>query len=230
MDISLHNYIIILVIHLTTSFDLVCQDELSNHYNQQALTTMTDSSSAIQEEKKELRYKLPPENKVVLYKDIYLQWENTNASGGNRLQLSRDKMFKDNIIDTVLSDHHFLIPALFPHKTYYWRVIHQSDTDAYEHSFTFFKTSSIELDESESVSPLEIIPTWIEDTEVICIFNPALVKYTLQVTDDNSDTKLKRACSAEKFAFETASWPRGAYIMTFLIERNQHTFKTFVLK
>jgi len=230
MNISVHTYIAILVIHLTTSCDLVCQDKLNPTYEQPSLTPITIATDTFQEVEKEVIYNLPPENKVVLHTNIYLQWEDTNKPGESKLQIAMDKMFTNIIVDTVLAGNHFLIPALFPHKTYYWRIIHLSEHAISDDSFTFFKTTTIQLDSFQNVEPLSIIPTWVEDMEVIFILNPDLVKYSVHITDENSETKLKRNCITEKFAFETASWPRGKYKMSFSMPNKPHSFKTFVLK
>lgn len=175
-----------------------------------------------------LDYTFPKENKVVFCKDILLSW--TTNLPTVRLQISTDKSFENPLIDTIVSTQHILIPALAKHSTYYWMVGPVSKNITVAEVSTFFKTTSILMDESVDTESIEIIPTWIEETALLYIDNPDGIKYQLSVINQNNEVVAQKSTKLERFALETESWPKGHYQLKLKMANHTEKTKSFAIR
>ncbi len=175
-----------------------------------------------------LNYTFPKENKVVYCKDILLSW--TSNLPKVRLQISTDKSFEYPILDTVVSTQHIMIPSLAKHRTYYWMIVPANKNIAAAEVSTFFKTTSILMDDSVDTESIEIIPTWIEETAVLYIDNPDGIKYQLSVLNQNNEVVAQKSTKLEKFAIETESWPKGQYQLKLKMANFAEKTKPFSIR
>jgi hypothetical protein len=188
------------------------------------------SHSELTEQKllKEHYYKFPIENSVVFHKEIHLSWNNDYKN--NRLQVSLNRNFSEIVIDTIVKTKKFIIPDLHRHKTYYWRVIEDKPTYLNDDEVTFFKTTSIIMDQATTTETLEIIPAWMDEMALLYIDNPNHLKYEIKIYNQKNELVANKSSRLEKFAIETESWPKGDYKMHVVLNNNKEHSKNFSIR
>ena len=137
---------------------LICKFILINDVNSQSDTILPQvlQLSQLFENEEPKKYeqritcKLPTENQVVHYKNIYLTWENP-CGDISKFQMAEDSDFQKVLIDTMLNNNSLTISELARHREYHWRVSNVSGQQIGTFSESFFKTSSIQLDEKETM-------------------------------------------------------------------------------
>ena len=151
-------------------------------------------------------YLLPEENKVVFNQNIELKWHGSLLSKSYNLQVATDKNFEQKILDTFTEKQFCVIKKLARHKNYFWRIVH------------FFKTTSIHMDESRKNTDVSLIPSWIDNKELIYIDNPEKLEYAVTVISlEEKCKKFSRKTNTEKQSILTQDWPRGRYIVDLKI-------------
>jgi len=175
-----------------------------------------------------IQYIFPAENKVIFNKDIYLTWSNDTKS--DRLQVSTDRQFNKIVVDTVIHSKVFLISALERHKTFYWRVVSSNLPVNEAQASTFFKTTSILIDESVNIPSLEIIPAWIDEIALLYFDNPDFIKYNVKIFNHNNEVMVNKTSKLEKFAIETESWPKGDYAIKLTLPNHTEHTKVFGIR
>ena len=173
--------------------------------------------------------KLPTENQVVFYKKVYLTWENPCGSV-SKFQMAENSDFQKVLIDTILNNNSLAIPELEKHREYHWRVSNVSEKEHGTFSESFFKTSSIQLDENYNQNSVEFIPTWIGNNEILYVSNPQKIDCRIKIFDEKEMMISQKCIKEEKFAFRTESWPRGMYKLILSFPDDSSHTKYFVLK
>ena len=190
-------------------------------YFEFAVITVGQQSKFPLHEAKNGIYLSPKENKVVYNRDIQLSWLDTGKNKNFNLQISMDKNFCILLLDTIIDDVFFSIRALNKHKEYFWRILDDQNDDGYNYqnaAYSFFKTTSMQIQEPMLNNKVVLIPAWIEEKEVIFIDNPDQVSYDVKVISQTEKCK-KFSCktSQEKQGIMTYGWPKGKYIVELKI-------------
>ena len=217
--------ILIIFISLYNS-ELNGQDQ--NYDPTESLINTLTFPTQFSKEPVKLHYILPPENKVVFYKEIFLSWENPNRNEDQRLQIATDRLFSEKILDTLVKTQAFIVPSLQKHTTYYWRVI--SNNYEVNDEVTFFKTTSIMIDESMNMESIEIIPTWMDDMALLYVDNPNFIDYNIKIYNQQNEVITNKSSRLEKFAIETESWLKGDYNIKVTLNNLKEYSKTFTIR
>ncbi len=166
-------------------------------------------------------YLLPEENKVVFNQNIELKWHGSLLSKSYNLQVATDKNFEQKILDTFTEKQFCVIKKLARHKNYFWRIVHDFkniDNNYKNTEYSFFKTTSIHMDESRKNTDVSLIPSWIDNKELIYIDNPEKLEYAVTVISlEEKCKKFSRKTNTEKQSILTQDWPRGRYIVDLKI-------------
>ncbi|HQV67984.1 MAG TPA: hypothetical protein PLO48_14315 [Saprospiraceae bacterium] len=216
---------------------LICKFILINDVNSQSDTILPKvlQLSQLFENEEPKKYeqritcKLPTENQVVHYKNIYLTWENP-CGDISKFQMAEDSDFQKVLIDTMLNNNSLTISELARHREYHWRVSNVSGQQIGTFSESFFKTSSIQLDEYYNQNSVEFIPTWIGNNEILYVSNPEKIDCKIKIFDEKETMISQKCIKQEKFAFRTESWPRGMYKLILSFPDDSSHIKYFVLK
>lgn len=176
-------------------------------------------------------YLFPAENSVVNYHHVDLIWSSVSKAKSIKLQVATDELFTDIILDTTLYTLGYRLSGLERHKDYFWRIFNVDDQTATcrDISYTFFKTTSILIDESLSSGDVAIIPSWVDDREVLYIDNPYQKQYTFRIVTDRHELKFHHKGRLEAYAVKTDHWPRGTYIIRLQVEGSEGMIRQFSL-
>ena len=131
-------------------------------------------------------------------------------------------------MDTLVKTQAFIVPSLQKHKTYYWRVI--SNNYEVNDEVTFFKTTSIMIDESMNMESIEIIPTWMDDMALLYVDNPNFIDYNIKIYNQQNEVITNKSSRLEKFAIETESWLKGDYNIKVTLNNLKEYSKTFTIR
>ncbi len=163
-----------------------------------------------------LEYIYPKENQVVYYQNLKLNWQHHGGEFNQRFQLSRTKDFSETFIDTLIQGFSFEIESLEKNKEFYWRI---SDTsrktdNSYMADYSFFKTTSLNLEGVDSSFALNLIPTHTGDQQLLFIDNPGLLNYSISIfsADENIKKFDRITCSANQ-CVPVYKLPKGKYIL-----------------
>lgn len=163
-------------------------------------------------------YIFPKENQVVFNCNLTLQWRSNASVSHQRLQISFSKNFDHSIIDTVLSGQSFILEKLEKNKEYYWRilmVVPDMNKPIYS-DFSFFKTTSLQLQEPDQTLRLNLIPTYAGEQQVLYIDNPYHIHYVVEVKNARDNTMIfNRQSFSSSECIPTYKFPKGKYILTF---------------
>jgi len=166
-------------------------------------------------------YLWPEENKVVFNRNIELKWQGSLPYKSYHLQVATDKNFEQKILDTFTDKQFCIIKKLARHKNYFWRIVSDFMSIGANNKnieYSFFKTTSIHMDESRKNTYVYLIPSWIDNKELIYIDNPENLEYAVTVISlEEKCKKFSRKTNTEKQSILTQDWPRGRYIVDLKI-------------
>jgi hypothetical protein len=178
-------------------------------------------------------YLWPEENEVVFNQNIELKWHASLPSKSYNLQVATDKNFEQKILDTFTEKQFCLIKKLARHKNYFWRIVHDVKDIDHKHKnteYSFFKTTSIHMEESQNNTDVSLIPSWIDNNELIYIDNPEKLEYLVTVIRLEENSKIfSRKTNNEKQSILTQDWPRGRYIVDLKIGDRSNQFTEITL-
>lgn len=166
-------------------------------------------------------YLWPEENKVVYNRNIELKWRGNLQAAPYHLQIATDKYFEQKILDTFIDKQFCTIKKLARHKNYFWRIVQDTtinDPEIKNMDYSFFKTTSILMDETRSSTDVSLIPSWLNNQELLYIDNPENLEYDVTVISmEENCKKFSRKTNTEKQGILTQDWPRGRYIVELKI-------------
>jgi hypothetical protein len=162
-----------------------------------------------------IEYIYPAINEVIYYQNLTLMWQNYHTSR-QRLQLSQCKDFSTTLIDTMVNGNTFNIKSLEINKEYYWRIVHKTidASNSVWEDYSFFKTTSLQLGQTDQNLKLKLIPIYAGDLQLLYIDNPELLQYTISIftADDNIKKFDRVTCSAYQYV-PTYKLAQGKYIL-----------------
>jgi hypothetical protein len=178
-------------------------------------------------------YLWPEENEVVFNRNIDLKWQGNLQAAPYHLQIATDKYFEQTILDTFIDKPYCTIIKLERHKNYFWRIVGDTsinDPEFKNIDYSFFKTTAILMDESRSNTDVSLIPSWVNNQELLYIDNPENLEYDVTVISvaENSK-KFFRKTNSVKQGIMTQNWPRGRYIVELKIGEMANQVTEFVL-
>lgn len=114
---------------------------------------------------------IPQQNEIVYFRNIQLVWP--IKYGQSRIQLTTDKNFSHNILDTIVSGHQLVLDVMKPNHNYYWRYNLNALQNSWSRPLTFKTTNIIiESDDDNDEFPAKLITTFIDEKPLLVIDNP----------------------------------------------------------
>lgn len=162
----------------------------------------------------DVNYVGPAENGTVYHKDIKLHWDQPDQNNHfYRLEVSMEKSFAHIIIDTLLYEPRLSIADLAPKQEYYWRVNHKTNRTKpyFGDQYSFFKTTSTNINVSDVNSDIKIIPTWVGDQDIIYIDNPTEKYYDIIFKNIDIDQVYRHDNGSDGYIIRTNGWKKGRY-------------------
>jgi len=179
------------------------------------------------------KYLLPEENKIVFNRNIELRWQGNPMSKRYHLQVATDKHFEQKVLDTIVDKQFCTIKKLARHKNYFWRVLgntHVPESKNIYADYSFFKTTSIQLNDSRNINDISLIPSWVNNQELIYVDNPENLEYDITVISmEENCKKYTRTTNTEKQGIVTHNWPRGRYIVELKIGEAENQITEIML-
>jgi hypothetical protein len=154
----------------------------------------------------------PVENSTIFHKDVKLSWEEYENISNFRLQVSSSRDFNSLDVDTLISKTNFVLNNLNDQAEYFWRV--SAILDGHENDFSelnFFKTTCVIINGQNESDKIKLIPTHIDENDVLYIDNPNVLTYQIDIVHENKDTKFQYQSASERMALTISKWPRGKY-------------------
>lgn len=160
----------------------------------------------------------PVENQTIFNEEVSLEWsslygESEDLYTNTRVQVSLSKSFETVEIDTIVVGNQLYIKSLTAFAEYFWRVktLDEFADECGFDGYSFFKTSSVEVERTDIDSRIQLLTTHINGQEVLYVDNPANLPYDIKIVDPSDQPKFHQQCHAVKKGIATGRWMRGTY-------------------
>jgi len=221
---------------MMSSFTMVAQDStvyVQNSMENNHILTENDDLVVINHpfpSNTDLNYITPMPKGVVFKKNTLFEWSPIENASFYLFELSEEKTFNTNIIDTIIAANHFKLETLKPNTDFFWRIkpLNNQHEGHEPTSFSQFRTSDFKIEGDLMIGQINLHKVNIEGHPKLIIDNDLREFYDFQISDKKGTIVLKLQTNASMKCIDLVGWTEGEYFVQLLAK--DHILNSKIIK